>query len=110
MNKVGSRRARHALRSLVAGFAMATLATWPLLSAAQDQNSEDKAEIAREAYEPEDSKPIENWFGCPPKDEDTGQDAAEAPDESPSSGQDNSEQDGNCSAEQPPKQKTPGSE
>jgi hypothetical protein len=44
--------------------------TPPLLIAQQstgsEQSSQEKAETARAAYKDEDSKPVENWFGCPP--------------------------------------------
>ena len=76
--------------------ALAIVVWMPMASLAQDQEAKDKAEVAREAYDPADSKPVESWFGCPPQDEDTGQDAEQASKEHAGQGQDDSEQDRNC--------------
>ena len=37
-----------------------------------DQATDEKAEIAVEAFEQEDAGPIEDWFGCPPVEKDDG--------------------------------------
>lgn len=40
------------------------------MSASKKEKSNDHmAETAREAYDGEDGKPVENWFGCPPSEE-----------------------------------------
>lgn len=37
-------------------------------------NSEELSDVARAAYDPEDAKPKENWFGCKPESENEGGD------------------------------------
>jgi hypothetical protein len=35
-------------------------------AAGNDKSSDEMANTAREAYQDEDGKPVESWFGCPP--------------------------------------------
>jgi hypothetical protein len=85
------------------GASLLTLASWASQAAEQDKESADKAEIARQAYDRDDSRPVENWFGCSPEIEDIedSEDRAGEPSDAPVASK--TESSGNCSAEQPDK-------
>ena len=48
--------------------AAATAEVWATDSKSQAENetTKTKSEIAVDAYDKADAKPVENWFGCPP--------------------------------------------